>query len=81
MFNIKFISESEGRDTEINVSCRRYDLIRGKERVRVSAYEKYTSENGVDFLVSAHPKDQRMCFITNEAGKTVDRIGPFERRG
>lgn len=72
-------------DYTTNVSCARYDVDERKGRAFVIVYKGFTHEGGVEYLVAHHnpkmgyeaPVPYDVCFITNDAGKTIDRIGPF----
>lgn len=81
MFHLKF----QRGDYSTNVTCQRYDVDQRKGRAFVITYKGHTSEVGTEFLVDHYnpkvgyeaPVPYDVCYVTNEAGKTVDRIGPF----
>lgn len=81
MFHLKF----QRGDYATNISCPHYDVDRRDARAFVIAYKGFTNEGGVEYLVDHYnprlgyegPTPFDVCFVTNDAGKTVDRIGPF----
>lgn len=73
MFHLRFF-RPEMMDN-VNVHGKRYDSRYVSGIQIVTVYDKLTSDGGgVEFKVG---EDFRKCYVTNEAGKTVDRIGPF----
>lgn len=77
MFHLKFSKFRDGVVKETNISCPRYDIYDRGEYATVSVYKSFVSDGGVDYEVCASG-DERcydVCYITNEAGKTVGRVG------
>lgn len=75
--------------SETVVSCARYEVYRKANIALVTIYEKMTGE-GVEFRVHGDPTISgseatplsryfNTAFIENQSGKTIDRIGPYER--
>lgn len=81
MFHLKFrkVDAAEKAEIEINVSCPAYEKLIRKDVAIITVHKGYTLHDGhgVDYQVSDDPHAYDVCFVTNEAGKTVDRIGPF----
>jgi hypothetical protein len=82
MFTLKFM---EGGNSTV-VSGARYDthylltgdLARAAACI-VTVYPQLTSDTaGVEFHVGGERQQYGVCYIENQSGKTIDRIGPFE---
>lgn len=72
MFHLRFY-KPETLDN-VNVYAKRYDSRYVNGVQIVTAYDKtHSGDGGTEFRVG---EDYSECFVTNEAGKTVDRIQP-----
>ncbi len=89
MFTLKFKCNKEF--TSATISAVRYDLKsfypqdgNGQpSAAAITVYPRMTSdEGGVVFNVGGdHPLAYEVAYIENQAGKTIDRIGPFGEAG
>lgn len=83
MFHVKLCKTNDiGNDVQTNISCKSYHVTHfrpksssGRESAMV------TVENGSKFEINPENEDRgyEVCFVTNESGKTIDRIGPFDK--
>lgn len=85
MFHLKFRRVLEEGVAETNISCPHYEswLINPQpdqslNHSDVAVYKDFTGKDGVEYHVGG-PRENAydVCFVTNDAGKTIDRIGPF----
>ena len=80
MFTIKFykhFNDDSNSSSASAVSCPRYDIYeRGNGSFEVVVYRSHVGhEDGVAYQVSNDRHDgYQHCYVTNEAGKTVDTI-------
>lgn len=79
MFTLTFTDGS----SKTVVSAQRYDFSQfdGGNAASVIIHKDYFNEGGVEFRLGEPrlKKDQAFstCFVTNELGKTIDRLGPY----
>lgn len=68
--------DEEHRTTAI--SCQHYSAYNFKDRVEVTVYKDYTSQDGVTYTVSPLKNETvahfQTCYVENINGKTIDRI-------
>ncbi len=71
MFTLRFIRQAErGYD---NVAATRYSVEPGQEGTRVIL----TLPNGTEEEYTVGPQEYYcVCYVTNTAGKTIDKVGP-----
>lgn len=85
MFTFKFMG---GKDHQDTVVCgMRYDVRYHRDpdgngqsnQAIIEIFQKITSdETGISWQVGGeHPLGYNVCYIENQSGKTIDRIGPF----
>lgn len=80
MFTVKFYSTATepGSDDWDVVSGVRYQICNKATGAIVTIYPTLISEKGVSFDVGLNSKGFGVAFIENVAGKTVQRVGPFD---
>lgn len=82
MFTLRFMS---GADSAV-VSGARYDTrhFMTSDQMRaesciVTVYPQPTSDiGGVEFHVGGEEHQYPVCYVENQSGKTIDRVGPFQ---
>lgn len=76
MFTLKFIHE-DGRST---TTCgKKYSIEKWNTGAKnVIVYDEPHSDAGVEFRISSSSENCAfsVCFITNQSGKTIDRVEP-----
>jgi len=80
MFTLTF---TDGKSKTV-VSAARYDFaeFRGGQAASVTVNKDYFNDSGVDFRLGYKDPESASdmhatCFVTNEAGKTIDKLGPY----
>ena len=78
MFTLTFVSGKK----KTTVSAQRYDFVEhsGGQAAQVTVSKDFF-DGGVEFRLADPVTNDcqwyTTCFVTNEAGKTIDRLGPY----
>lgn len=94
MFTVKLIKHEDvshstqdsdpiNSEYSVSISCARYDVDRRDGHAFVIPHSDYVNASSVEFHIggdSGGPNSPfSVAFVENEKGKTIDRIGPYEK--
>lgn len=81
MFTLKFCNYYETGDSSVaTLCCQHYNVYQFKNRVEITLYKDFTSENGVTYTIADEDIDKprwQVCYVENINGKTIDKIRPY----
>lgn len=75
MFTLKFIKNYDsGQTRTAAVACPAYEFVTFGEGITVLVFKDFVQENGVSYFVGGREDSFDVCYVENQAGKTIDRI-------